>query len=48
MDKKDLKMYAAPKVELVDLELEAQLMAGSTGSNADNANMEEPSEEVDL
>lgn len=48
MDKKDLKMYAAPKVELVDLELEAQLMAGSTGSNADNATMEDPSEEVDL
>ena len=38
MDKKVLKMYEAPEVEIVDLELESQLLAGST--NADNADVE--------
>ena len=40
MDKKVLKMYEAPEVEIVDLELESQLLAGST--NADNADVEIP------
>ena len=30
MEKKDLKFYEAPAVELVDLEVEGQLLAGST------------------
>ena len=29
MDKKDLKFYAAPASEVVELEVEGQLMAGS-------------------
>ena len=40
MDKKVLKMYEAPEVEIVELEVEAQLLAGST--NADNADVENP------
>jgi hypothetical protein len=39
MDKKVMKMYEAPEVEIVDLELESQLLAGST--NADNADVED-------
>ena len=35
MDKKDLKFYVAPEVELVDLELEAQLLAGSDEGGAE-------------
>ena len=38
MDKKVLKMYEAPSVEIVDLELGSQLLAGST--NADNADVD--------
>jgi hypothetical protein len=30
MDKKVLKMYEAPEVEIVELEVEAQILAGST------------------
>jgi hypothetical protein len=40
MDKKVLKMYEAPEVEIVDLELESQLLAGS-GTNADNADVDD-------
>ena len=40
MDKKVLKMYEAPAVEIVELEVEAQILAGST--NADNADVENP------
>ena len=29
MDKKDLKMYAAPELEFVELNVEGQLLAGS-------------------
>ena len=32
MDKKVLKMYEAPAVEIVELEVEAQLLAGSTNA----------------
>lgn len=32
---KDLKFYVAPEVELVDLELEAQLLAGSDEGGAE-------------
>jgi hypothetical protein len=39
MDKKVLKMYEAPAVEIVELEVEAQLLAGS-GTNADNADVD--------
>jgi len=39
MDKKVLKMYEAPEVEIVELEVEAQLLAGS-GTNADNADVD--------
>ena len=30
MDKKVLKVYEAPAVEIVELEVEAQILAGST------------------
>jgi len=30
MDKKVLKMYEAPEVEIVELEIEAQILAGSS------------------
>jgi len=39
MDKKDLKFYVSPAVETMDLELEAQLLAGS-GTNAENADVD--------
>lgn len=29
MDKKELKLYVTPEQEIIDLELEAQLLAGS-------------------
>ena len=32
MDKKDLKFYEAPAVEAVELELEGQLLDGSTNA----------------
>jgi hypothetical protein len=32
MDKKVLKMYEAPEVEIVELEVEAQILAGSTNA----------------
>ena len=37
MDKKVLKMYEAPEVEIVDIEVEAQILAGS-GTNAEDVN----------
>ena len=33
MDKKVLKMYEAPEVEIVEVEVEAQLLAGSNPDN---------------
>lgn len=38
MNKKDLKWYQTPAVELINVDVEGQLLAGST--NADNADME--------
>ena len=32
MDKKELKFYVTPEHEVVDLELEGQLLAGSTNA----------------
>jgi hypothetical protein len=32
MDKKDLKWYESPAVEVVELEIEGQLLAGSTNA----------------
>ena len=37
MDKKDLKFYEAPAAEVVELEVEAQLLAGSpTGGGSED------------
>jgi len=37
MDKKVLKMYEAPEVEIVELEVEAQILAGSpTGGGSED------------
>jgi hypothetical protein len=33
MEKKILKWYEAPEVEIIEAEVEAQLLAGSPGSN---------------
>ena len=37
MEKKDLKMYAAPELEFVELNVEGQLLAGSpTGGGSED------------
>ena len=42
MEKKDLKMYAAPELELVELNVEGQLLAGSpTGGGSQNIDPED-------
>lgn len=33
MDKKELKWYVTPAVEVIETELEGQLLAGSTNAN---------------
>lgn len=33
MDKKDMKWYEAPEVEIIEAEVEAQLLAGSPGTD---------------
>lgn len=43
MDKKVLKMYETPVVEIVKLNVEGQLLAGST--NADNVDVDPLEEE---
>ena len=43
MDKKVLKMYEAPAVEIVEMDVEGQLLAGST--NADNVDVDPLEEE---
>lgn len=35
MNKKDLKFYEAPACEVVEMELEGQLLAGSTQASTD-------------
>ena len=35
MDKKELKLYVTPEQEIIDLELEAQLLAGSDPNGAE-------------
>ena len=45
MDKKVLKMYEAPAVEIVELEVEAQLLAGSSDNPLDDST--EPTPEVE-
>ena len=37
MDKKVLKMYETPAVEIVELEVEAQLLAGSSDNPLDDS-----------
>ena len=44
MDKKVLKMYEAPEVEIVELEVEAQILAGS--SDVPGVDTEEPDGEL--
>ena len=41
MDKKVLKMYEAPAVEIVELEVEGQILAGSEGAVIDPVEFEE-------
>jgi hypothetical protein len=42
MEKKELKWYSTPDVEVIETELEGQILTGSNGSNADNVGSEEP------
>jgi len=42
MNKKDLKFYEAPACEVVEMELEGQLLAGSTESDVPGVTVEEP------
>ena len=43
MDKKVLKMYEAPEVEIVELEVEAQILAGSpTGGGSEDIDNIDP------
>lgn len=46
MDKKVLKMYETPVVEIVKLDVEGQLLAGSP-SNADNVDVDSLDEDED-
>jgi hypothetical protein len=41
MDKKVLKMYEAPAVEIVELEVEGQILAGSEGAELDPVEFED-------
>lgn len=41
---KTLKFYEAPEVEIVDIEIENQILAGSTSGNADGIEEEELTE----
>ena len=41
MDKKVLKWYETPAVEIVELEVEAQILAGSGETNADNVSTDD-------
>lgn len=45
MDKKELKFYEAPAAEVVELEVEAQLLAGSAKTDPFDGNTEDPGEE---
>ena len=44
MDKKLLKMYEPPEVEIVELEVEAQILAGRNPDNPFDDQTEEPEE----
>jgi len=48
MEKKDLKFYEAPALQVVELELMSAILVGSTGSNPEtnpfHDNTEEPEE----
>lgn len=45
MNKKDLKMYEAPVVEILDVELENEMLSGSVQGNAEGI-VEDPPVEV--
>ena len=45
MDKKELKFYAAPVYEVVELEVEGQLLAGSSKTDPFDGNTEQVEEE---
>ena len=45
MDKKELMFYVTPEVELVDVELDAQLLAGSAETDPFDGSTEGPEEQ---
>jgi len=45
MDKKDLKMYSAPAMELVEMEIEGQLLSGSL--DPDESKLPNPDENME-
>jgi hypothetical protein len=44
MDKKELKFYVTPEVELVDAELDAELLAGSPSTDPFDGSTADPEE----
>ena len=46
MNKKDLKFYEAPVLEVVELEANAVLLAGSTQSSAEDVSTETGGDEI--
>ena len=44
MEKKVLEMYVSPALKIVELEVKSVILVGS-GTNADNADVENPGEE---
>ena len=45
MDKKELMFYVTPEVELVDVEFDAQLLAGSAETDPFDGSTEGPEEQ---
>ena len=44
---KTLKFYETPEVEIVDIEIENQILAGSVNGNADGISEDELDEDLD-
>ena len=46
MNKKDLTMYETPTVEVLDIELENQMLAGTVAGNAEGIIEDVPEEDL--
>ncbi len=45
MNKKDLKVYETPVTEVLDIEMESGMLAGTVQGNAEGISFEEPIED---